>query len=187
MTNAFFSDLLASIADRGRSVLKIKPWPKDAESRAEPLAEMCRALLTIRGEASGVAIAGEILHRYRTLDSSDQAALFRAFADEFGADRERVLSAVAKFGTGDDEVAASEVHYASEPRRQELIRRLNRAPGGTAALVEMRADLLTLLNGHKDLAALDRDIVHLLASWFNRGFLVLRRIDWSTPANILEQ
>jgi malonyl-CoA decarboxylase len=51
----------------------------------------------------------------------------------------------------------------------------------------MRADLLSLLNGHKDLAALDRDIVHLLGTWFNRGFLVLRRIDWSTPANILEQ
>ena len=43
------------------------------------------------------------------------------------------------------------------------------------------------MNGHKDLAALDRDVVHLLSSWFNRGFLVLRRIDWSTPANILEQ
>ncbi len=51
----------------------------------------------------------------------------------------------------------------------------------------MRADLLTLLNGHRDLAALDRDIGHLLGSWFNRGFLVLRSIDWSTPANILEQ
>ena len=43
------------------------------------------------------------------------------------------------------------------------------------------------MDGDKDLAALDRDIVHLLASWFNRGFLVLRRIDWSTPANILEK
>ena len=43
------------------------------------------------------------------------------------------------------------------------------------------------MNGHKDLAALDRDVVHLLSSWFNRGFLVLRRIDWQTPANILEQ
>jgi malonyl-CoA decarboxylase len=53
--------------------------------------------------------------------------------------------------------------------------------------VAMRADLLTLMKGNKDLAALDRDVVHLLSSWFNRGFLVLRRIDWSTPANILEQ
>ncbi len=82
---------------------------------------------------------------------------------------------------------ASDLHFASEPRRQELIRRLNRAPGGTSDLVAMRADLLDHLNGDKDLAALDRDVVHLLASWFNRGFLVLRRIDWSTPANILEK
>ena len=68
-----------------------------------------------------------------------------------------------------------------------MIRRLNRAPGGTSELVAMRADLLSAMNGHKDLATLDRDVVHLLSSWFNRGFLVLRRIDWSTPANILEQ
>ena len=68
-----------------------------------------------------------------------------------------------------------------------MIRRLNRAPGGTSELVAMRADLLSAMKGHKDLAALDRDVVHLLASWFNRGFLVLRRIDWSTPANILEK
>src|SRR5205085_637054 len=71
--------------------------------------------------------------------------------------------------------------------RQELIRRLNRAPGGTGDLVNMRADLLGMMNGHTDLAALDRDVSHLLSSWFNRGFLVLRRIDWSTPANILEK
>ena len=32
-----------------------------------------------------------------------------------------------------------------------------------------------------------RDLMHLLASWFNRGFLVLRRIDWQTPAAILEK
>ena len=82
---------------------------------------------------------------------------------------------------------ASDLHFASEPRRQELFRRLNRAPGGTSELVAMRADLLRLMNGNKDLAALDRDVVHLLSSWFNRGFLVLRRIDWQTPANILEQ
>jgi malonyl-CoA decarboxylase len=51
----------------------------------------------------------------------------------------------------------------------------------------MRADLVGALKNNKVLGALDRDVVHLLASWFNRGFLVLRRIDWSTPANILEK
>ncbi len=80
-----------------------------------------------------------------------------------------------------------DLHFASEPRRQELFRRLNRAPGATHALVEMRADLLDVKAGQADLANVDRDMVHLLASWFNRGFLVLKRIDWSTPANILEK
>ena len=80
-----------------------------------------------------------------------------------------------------------DLHFASEPQRQELFRRLNRAPDATRELVGMRADLLKIMQSNKDLAVVDRDIVHLLASWFNRGFLVLRRIDWSTPAIILEK
>src|SRR5579863_241385 len=187
MSNAFFYDLLSSIAERGRSVLKIKPWPKDGENRAESLIETCRALVAGRGEASGVALAAEILRRYRALDPSDHAAFFRALADEFGPDRERVMTAIANFGSDADEAAASDIHYASEPRRHDLFRRLNRAPGGTAALVEMRADLLALMNQNPSLAIVDRDFLHLFGSWFNRGFLVLRRIDWSSPAALLEK
>jgi malonyl-CoA decarboxylase len=82
---------------------------------------------------------------------------------------------------------AAEVHAASEPRRQELFRRLNLAPGGTAALVRMREQLMDSLDHREDLAAVDDDFVHLFSSWFNRGFLVLRHIDWSTPAIVLEK
>ena len=97
------------------------------------------------------------------------------------------MAAIANFGSDGDEAAASEIHYASEPRRHELFRRLNRAPGGTAALVAMRADLLQLVNQNPSLAIVDRDFLHLFGSWFNRGFLVLRRIDWSSPAALLEK
>jgi malonyl-CoA decarboxylase len=68
-----------------------------------------------------------------------------------------------------------------------LFRRLNLAPGGTAALVRMREQLIDALDRRDDLQPLDDDFVHLFSSWFNRGFLVLRRIDWSTPASILEK
>ena len=149
--------------------------------------EMCRALFTARGEASGVALAAEILRRYRALDVSERAAFFQTLADEFGPDRERVREAIANFGSMSDEAAASEIHFASEPRRHELFRRLNRAPGATAALVEMRADMLALINQNPSLAVVDRDFLHLFASWFNRGFLILRRIDWSSPATVLEK
>ena len=75
----------------------------------------------------------------------------------------------------------------SEPRRLELFRRLNLAPSGTAALVRMREQLLDAMVHRDDLAVVDNDFVHLFSSWFNRGFLVLRRIDWSTPASLLEK
>ena len=187
MSNAFFYDLLTSVAERGRSMLKIKPWPKDAENRVDQLIDDCRALVEGRGEASGVALAAEVIGRYRALDPSDHAAFFSALAEDFGPDRDRVRDAVAKFESGGDEAAASEVHYASEPRRHELFRRLNRAPGGTAALVAMRADLLQLMKQNPSLAIVDRDFLHLFGSWFNRGFLVLRHIDWSSPAALLEK
>jgi malonyl-CoA decarboxylase len=148
---------------------------------------LCEALLSGRGEASGTAMAREVLDRYRHLDDAERLAFFHALTRDFGPDREKLAEAIESWRAQPSDEDASDLHFSSEPRRQELIRRLNRAPGGTSDLVSMRADLLSLMNGHRDLAALDRDVVHLLSSWFNRGFLVLRKIDWSTPANILEQ
>jgi malonyl-CoA decarboxylase len=178
-------DLLTSVAERGRSMLKIKPWPKDADNRVDQLIDDCRALVEGRGEASGVALAAEVIGRYRAIDPSDHAAFFSALGEDFGPNRDRVRDAVAKFESDGDEAAASEIHYASEPRRHELFRRINRAPGGTAALVAMRADLLQLMKQNPSLVIVDRDFLHLFGSWFNRGFLVLRRIDWSSPAALL--
>jgi malonyl-CoA decarboxylase len=186
MANAFFSDLLATISERGRFLLR-RAAPSDEKPDADSMVELCEALLSGRGEASGTAMAREVLDHYQDLEPDGRLTFFQALVRDFGPDHKKLEKAIEAWRAtpGDDDT--SELHFASEPRRQELIRRLNRAPNGTSDLVAMRADLLTLMNGHKDLAALDRDVVHLLSSWFNRGFLVLRRIDWSTPANILEQ
>jgi malonyl-CoA decarboxylase len=186
MANAFFSDLLATISERGRLLLR-RTDPTDQKPDADDLIELCEALLSGRGEASGTAMAREVLDHYQDLDGAGQLAFFQALLRNFGPDRKKLEKAIEAWRATPVEHDAGDLHFASEPRRQELIRRLNRAPSGTSDLVAMRADLLRLMNGHKDLEALDRDVAHLLNSWFNRGFLVLRRIDWSTPANILEQ
>jgi malonyl-CoA decarboxylase len=185
-SNAFFSDLLASISERGRTLLR-RAGSSDDKQDASELLQLCEALLSGRGEASGTAMAREVLDRYHHLDKAGRLSFFGDLARNYGPDRERLAQAIEAWRAQPNDDDASDLHFASEPRRQELIRRLNRAPGGTGELVAMRADLLDLMDGDKDLAALDRDVVHLLASWFNRGFLVLRRIDWSTPANILEK
>jgi len=185
MANAFFSDLLATISERRRSLLR-RGNSNGPKGDAPELLELCEALLSGRGEASGTVMAREVLDRYHHLDEAGRLTFFATLSRDFGPDREKLARAIETWQAQPDS-EGSDLHFASEPRRQELIRRLNRAPGGTSELVAMRTDLLRVMKSNKDLGALDRDITHLLSSWFNRGFLVLRRIDWSSPANILEK
>jgi malonyl-CoA decarboxylase len=186
MSNDFFSGLLSSISERGRTLLR-RSGPPDAKQDASELIELCEALLSGAGEASGTAIASEVLDRYHHLDEPGRIAFFRTLARNYGPNQEKLQQAIEAWRANPSGDGASDLHFASEPRRQELFRRLNRAPGGTRELVALRSDLLDVKDGHADLAALDRDVVHLLSSWFNRGFLVLRKIDWSTPAIVLEK
>ena len=187
MTNAFFSDLLSSIADRTRLLLKRREWSVDPDERAANLIDFCGALISGRGEASGIAMAQEILDRYEELDTPARVTFFEALAEKFGPDDDKLRNVVDAWIRDPSADLSADLHFLSEPRRQELFRRLNRAPGATGALVRMRADLIALRRDHPALQPVDRCLAHLLASWFNRGFLVLRRIDWSTPAIVLEK
>jgi malonyl-CoA decarboxylase len=186
MNTSFFGELLQTISERGRALLA-RDRRGDASARSESLVELCEDLLSGRGEASGVALAREILTRYGTLTIGPRIAFFEALAQRFGIDKGRMDQAIDAWRASPSDTTAAEVHVASEPRRQELFRRLNLAPGGTAALVSMREQLMDSLDHRDDLRAVDDDFVHLFSSWFNRGFLVLRRIDWSTPAIVLEK
>lgn len=182
----FVTDMLATVSRRSRELIGWKPAELQPR-RASDVVALARALLSRRGEASGTALARDILDGYAKLDAEARLAVLTDFAEGFGADRAKLDAAITAYQADPSPAAAATLHAAAEPRRQELIRRLNLAPRGTAALVRMRDDLLAALPGHADLKVLDDDLVHLFSSWFNRGFLVVRRIDWSTPANILEK
>ncbi|MGH6769396.1 MAG: malonyl-CoA decarboxylase [Xanthobacteraceae bacterium] len=188
MNTSFFSEMLQTIADRGRALLdRTRERRETAEQRSAGLVELCEQLLSGRGEASGVALARDILTRYAELKSGPRVAFFEGLAAGFGPDHARLDAAIETWRDAPSDATAGEVHRAAEPRRQELLRRLNLAPGGTAALVRMREHLIDAMVHRDDLAVVDRDFVHTFSSWFNRGFLVLRRIDWSTPASVLER
>jgi len=183
-SSAFFADLLQTIADRGRELLGLRR--NDALAHGD-LAAACETLLSSRGEASGVALAREILTRWEALDERARLEFLTVLAERFGPDFTRIDEAVAAYLDDKSATMAQHLHGAAEAPRQELIRRLNLAPGGIEALVEMRELLLKHRAEHPDYPTVDADFAHLFSSWFNRGFLVLRRIDWSTPANILEK
>src|SRR5690606_35691768 len=101
---------------------------------------------------------------------------------------DRLREAAEAYLRNDGDLASRlALQEASEPARLELLRRLNLASGGTEQLVHRREDLFSHVRDDPAMAALDGDFAHLFTSWFNRGFLTLRRIDWHTPAAILER
>jgi malonyl-CoA decarboxylase len=181
---AYFSGLLQSVAERGRALVRVKrPEPIGVAA----LLALSSKLLRGRGEASGAATARAVLDGYGALGAADRRAWLAAAAERFGPDFAALATAARAFLETPDEDAAAALSSRAEPVRRELIRRLNHAPGGTLALVRMREDILDAIAEGAPLGAFDRDFLHLFASWFNRGFLALRRIDWTTPANILEK
>ncbi|MCJ2036820.1 malonyl-CoA decarboxylase [Methylobacterium sp. J-068] len=194
---SFFGDLLQTISDRGRDLIGIGRGDLGARASAQELVKLCEDLISRRGEASGVALARLILERYETLAKPERVGFLRLVATEFTADHAAVDEAIAAYRADPTRAALGALHDAAEPRSQELIRRLNLARDGTRALVRMREDLFALRRDLRreeadpdliDAAdSLDSDFEHLFASWFNRGFLVLRHIDWTTPAHILEK
>ena len=173
---SFLSDVLRRVASAA--------WP--GEARDQTLAEACHTLLNERSEAAGLGLAQDILTRFEAADAGKRATFFASVARDFGADDGAVAAAIEGWQAGNAD-AARALHTASEPQSMNLIRMLNRVPGATSRLVRMRAGLLDLLRDTPDLKGLDGDFRHLFASWFNRGFLELRRIDWSTPAAVLEK
>ncbi|MDG1117620.1 MAG: malonyl-CoA decarboxylase family protein [Flavimaricola sp.] len=175
------ADLLASVFDR-------RKVPLESTFLGEKtLAELAFELVSSAGEASGLASAAAIMSGYSSLDDADKLTFFGMMAVEMNISPDKVRQTLEAYEAMPSKVTYRDFAAAAEPLRQELIRRLNRVPGATGGLVQMRADLLRFGKGDPDLEALDLDFRHLLASWFNRGFLVLRPISWESPAHVLEK
>ena len=147
----------------------------------------CKRLLSQRGEANSVAIAGKLIERFGALPEAERSLFFERLSHDFSPDPQQVLrsaQAYAQQPTADNLIALTQ---AAEPPRQELLRRINRAPGGTASIIAMRRALLARVHARPEWRALEADFLHLLSSWFNPGFLQMQQVDWRSPAQLLEQ
>ena len=184
MNHSWWDRVVESVADRGRDILKLK----SVTNGTGRVPELCEALLSSAGAAAGMALAREIVRAFDAMSDDERTEFFETLCQRFGPSRERVLAAADAYrDDGDDLQTYLALSAAVEPPRQELFRRLNQAPHGTAKLVRMREHLLRVLKERPHLRAVDEDLKHLLSSWFNPGFLRLERIDWNTSANILEK
>ena len=147
---------------------------------------LCSTLLSREGEASNIALAHQILQRYVEKNDEEKTDFLLMLAVRFDPDTDLILSAVSGYDADSPETLQRLI-AAVEPPRQELFRRLNMAPRGTASLINLRRDLLQRLDEYPRLKVVDADLQHLFSSWFNRGFLVLESIDWNSSAAVLEK
>lgn len=183
MGRIWMSQMVEAIADLGRPFF-------DRPSRLPPVeaaARLCGDLLSDHGEASGTALAREVIDLYQEMTPEDRVRFFEVLAEQFAPETGALRGAAQAWLENPDQTRYLALMKAVEPPRQELLRRLNMAPGATGAIVGMREALLPLLAERPELRALDADFRHLFESWFNRGFLQFERIDWRTPAAVLEK
>jgi malonyl-CoA decarboxylase len=178
------NQFLNSIADAGLDALRAIRGHSGAGRDAETLGN---ELLSTLGEASGTAVAREMVVYYRNLDKTGRRRFFETLANRFDAEPERILVAAKVYGEQQTLAARLALVEAAQAPRQKLFRRIHAAPDGGATLVRMREDLLQLLPENPGLESVDADLRYLLKVWFNRGFLTLERIDWNTPAAVLER
>src|SRR6266446_5187217 len=176
----FLQRLLGSLSHPG--------MPSRAAVRsARRAASICHDLLSQRGEVSGALIAREALSAYQSLEGQALEAFFSFLVKEFSLDPEAVGRSAEAYRKQPSPGNLVRLQRAVESPRQELFRRLNMAPGGVGVLLEMRRRLLGGLAEHPHWTSIETDLAHLFRSWFNRGFLVLQRIDWRTSALVLEK
>jgi len=147
----------------------------------------CKRLLSERGEANSIAIARELVGSFAALPEEQRALFFERLSRDYSPDPEAVLQSARAYADDPSAPNLLRLTQVAEPPRQELLRRINRSPGGTASIVAMRRALLARLAKHPELQAVEADFLHLLSSWFNPGFLQLQRVDWNSPAQLLEQ
>jgi malonyl-CoA decarboxylase len=178
---SLLADLLSTIFDRSSKAT----FNTKLDDR--PIAELITDLIGNRGEVRGMTLAHQILDRYNAMCKVKKRDFFSYLAADLDINPVDVRAALEAYETDPSKINYRNFMEVAEPARQELIRRLNQVPEATGSLVAMRQDLLEFARTDASLSALDLDFRHLFSSWFNRGFLVLRPINWESPAHVLEK
>ena len=176
--------IISSIADAGQKLFK---KPKIKSGDLDSIINLCDELLSNKGIVFGITVARDITNLYQELTYENKLTFFKKINEKYKPNYEEVDSAVKFYSQSRNEESLSKLFVAAEGKRRELFRRMNIAPNGTAIIVKMREDLLSLIEKNKELIYLDSDLIHLFKAWFNPGFLNLEKITWETKALILEK
>lgn len=177
--------LFDSVTDKGKELLNAED-PGRIKGKYS-LQEDCTALLGYRGDATALAMAHQILNRYAESTDEEKVAFFQYLAEDLGPDFKQLAELSSQLNDTPDNKTYRTFLNSLNSGRRTLFELLNIPGTGTRALVHMRSELLDLLPEHPQLGVVDADLKSTLETWFNRGFLEFKEIDWHSSADILEK
>lgn len=180
-----------STRERLAGTLRRKTEALSPRSLRHTLSDLQSVVDSRVSEVEGGRRAKVVAQWYKAATPEQRRDCWLLMSEEFAPDPVVVKQAQERFAAavGTPDEAVEEVHYRRttvSPRRR-LLQRFSAFPGGIRFLVDMRAEILPFLKSDKRLQALDVEMEYLFTTWFDVGFLDLRRISWDSPASLIEK
>ena len=178
--------MIASIMKNGLSLGRF--GTREFGSLHQDIKKATESVMSTTGEVSSIAFAGHLLDLIESQNNEDLDIFLTYLMEEYDINTDSLLKNVEAYSKDRNNKNLGLIGSFSEPGWVELFRRLNATPGGTHILIKLRERIKLLLrDSSPHLKALDDGLLKLFRYWFNSSFLVLEKIDWSTPANVLEK
>ena len=143
------------------------------------------SVMSTSGEVSSLVFAEHLLNLIEDLDDNGLKKFLKDLLKNYDIDTKVLLKDVKNYSSNKNTENFEKIRISSEPGWIELFRRLNSSSNGTYRLVKLRERIRSL--NDEELKTFDLRLLKLFKYWFNPSFLVLEKIDWETPANILEK
>ena len=182
---SFFNDLINSLFDKPNKKKSFNFFSD--KKKILSTKDFIDNVALAKGEVSALGYAEFLMQHCEKLDEKELIIFFKLMRENFDISSLELSQAVDEYKVNSNSENLITLMKFSEPKRREIFRRCNGISRGTIRLVNLRKRLLGILKKNPELKAVDYDLVYLLKNWFNRGFLILRPINWETPAHILEK
>ncbi len=170
----------------GRRQEALSPWVL-----RRTLRELQHVIDPSVSEVEGGRRAAGVAGWYARATPEQRRDCWLLMSEQFAPDPEAIQAARAAYesalGTDDEAQAEVRLRRAIAAPRTRLLQRFAAFPDGVRFLVDLRAELLPQLRSNKRLLALDAELEELFSTWFDVGFLELRRISWDSPASLIEK
>ena len=186
LTMNFFQNMISSIVENGLSLRRFRTH--GFGKLHKDINEATNSVMHSSGQVSSIAFGEHLLNLIEEKNDEDLVVYLEYLLKEYDVNSELIIKAAQNYSKNKNQKNLQEISNTAEPKWIELFRRLNATPNGTHRLIKLRERVRNLIKQNKDqLRPLDASLLKLFKYWFNPSFLILEKIDWSTPANVLEK